>query len=60
MATILKHAQREFKEDPNKIDHYRLYTDISRLKNGIKPKNLNFDLRQLNPGRSNISKVKKM
>jgi len=49
MATILKSDQREFKEDPNKIDNFRLFTDISRAKKGIKPQNLNFDLRQLNP-----------
>jgi uncharacterized cupin superfamily protein len=50
MATILKNDKREFKEDPNKIDKFRLFSDISRKKNGITPKNLNFDLRLLNPG----------
>ncbi|MDR3652993.1 MAG: cupin domain-containing protein [Paludibacter sp.] len=50
MATILKSTQREFKEDANKIDNFRILTDVSRIKNGIKPQNLNFDLRQLNPG----------
>ena len=50
MATILKSREREFKEDPNKIDNFRLFTDISRIKKGINPQNLNFDLRQLNPG----------
>ncbi|MCX6236118.1 MAG: cupin domain-containing protein [Bacteroidia bacterium] len=50
MATILKSNQREFKEDPNKIDNFRLFSDVSRTKKGIKPQNLNFDLRQLNPG----------
>ena len=50
MASILKSANREFKEDPNKIDNFRLMSDISRKKMGISPKNLNFDLRQLNPG----------
>jgi uncharacterized cupin superfamily protein len=49
MATILKADQREFKEDPNKIDHFRLFSDVSRKKQGVNPKNLNFDLRQLNP-----------
>ena len=49
MATILKSAQREFQESPNKIDNYRIFTDLSRLKNGLNPENLNFDLRQLNP-----------
>jgi uncharacterized cupin superfamily protein/uncharacterized protein YbcV (DUF1398 family) len=50
MATIIKSNQREFREDPNKIDHFRLFTDISRKKSGIIPQNLNFDLRLLNPG----------
>jgi Uncharacterized conserved protein, contains double-stranded beta-helix domain len=50
MATILKSSEREFRENPNKIDNFRLFTDISRIKKGINPQNLNFDLRQLNPG----------
>jgi uncharacterized cupin superfamily protein len=49
MATILKPDQREFQESPNKIDNYRIFTDVSRIKKGINPENLNFDLRQLNP-----------
>jgi uncharacterized cupin superfamily protein len=49
MATILKSEQIEFQESPNKIDHYRIFTDVSRIKKGIYPENLNFDLRQLNP-----------
>ena len=49
MATILKSENREFNEDANKIDNFRILTDISRLKNGIKPQYLNFDLKQLNP-----------
>jgi uncharacterized cupin superfamily protein len=50
MATILKSIQREFKENPNKVDHFRIFSDVSIAKTGIKPQNLNFDLRQLNPG----------
>jgi len=49
MATILKADQREFQESPNKIDNFRIFTDISRIKKGVNPENLNFDLRQLNP-----------
>jgi hypothetical protein len=49
MATILKCENREFQEDPNKIDNFRLFSDISRKKKGVSPKNLNFDLRLLNP-----------
>jgi len=50
MATILNSDQREFRESPNKIDHYRIFTDVSRMNKGVNPENLNFDLRQLNPG----------
>jgi uncharacterized cupin superfamily protein len=50
MATILKSSQREFKEHPNRIDPFRLFSDTSVAKSGIKPDNLNFDFRQLNPG----------
>jgi len=49
MATILKSDQRKFQESPNKIDNYRIFTDISRIQKGVNPENLNFDLRQLNP-----------
>ena len=49
MATILKSDQREFKENANKIDNFRLFSDITRLKKGVNPQNLNFDLRLLNP-----------
>lgn len=50
MATVLKYEQREFQETPNKIDPFRIFTDASRAKKGLNPENLNFDLRQLNPG----------
>ena len=50
MATVLKSNEREFKENPNKIDNFRVFSAISRIKKGINPQNLNFDLRQLNPG----------
>jgi uncharacterized cupin superfamily protein len=50
MAAVLKCDKREFREDPNKIDNYRLLSDVTRIKGGIKPENLNFDLRLLNPG----------
>ena len=50
MATIFKSENREFQENPGRIDHFRLFTDASRAKCGIDPKTLNFDLRLLNPG----------
>jgi uncharacterized cupin superfamily protein len=53
MATILKSTEREYKENPNRIDGFRLFSDISREKKGLNPQQLNFDLRQLNPGQYN-------
>lgn len=50
MATILKHNETDFQASPNKIDPYQLLTDVSRSKKKLNPENLNFDLRQLNPG----------
>jgi uncharacterized cupin superfamily protein len=50
MATIFKAEKREFREDSNKIDNFLLFSDVSIKKMGVKPKNLNFDLRLLNPG----------
>lgn len=50
MAAILRQEQREFREEPRKIDNFRLFSDFSRRKAGIDPKNLNFDLRRLDPG----------
>ena len=50
MAKIIKQEERDFQENPNRIDNFRLFTDISRVKKGINPQNLKFDLRQLNSG----------
>lgn len=50
MATIFKSTDREFKENENRIDNFRLFTDVSRIRKGVEPQNLNFDVRQLNPG----------
>jgi Uncharacterized conserved protein, contains double-stranded beta-helix domain len=50
MATVFKSGDRDFQEDKNKADNFRLMTDVSRIRKGVKPQNLNFDLRQLNPG----------
>jgi hypothetical protein len=49
MATILKCEDRNFQADPNKIENFKLYSDVSRKNIGLNPKNLNFDLRILNP-----------
>lgn len=35
MAKILKRTDREFKEDANKIDHFRLFSDTSRTLEGV-------------------------
>lgn len=55
MATIFKADEREFREEPNKIDKFRLFSDVTRKEKGINPENLNFDLRQLNPGQYNAA-----
>ena len=48
MATIFKPEEREFHENANRIDNFKLFTDISRIKKGINPEYLNFDVRKLN------------
>jgi uncharacterized cupin superfamily protein len=50
MATVLKASQRKFEEEKGKLDGFRLCTDRSCAESGVRPKWLNFDLRQLNPG----------
>ncbi len=50
MATIFKSNRREFKEEPGKIDPFRLFSDVSIKQKTGTSENLNFDLRQLNPG----------
>jgi hypothetical protein len=50
MATIFRYEKLEFKEDPDKIDNYRLFTASPGLASVVKSKNLIFDLRLLNPG----------
>jgi uncharacterized cupin superfamily protein len=50
MATIFKKDKIAFKEDPDKIDNFRLVTAAPRLSSVVKSKNLMFDLRLLNPG----------
>ena len=50
MATVLRPGERDFKEVPGKIDNFRVFSDMSRINKGIDPKNLNFDVRRLDPG----------
>ena len=50
MATILRASEQNFIESPNKIDSFRIFTDMSRIEKGLNPENLNFDLRKLSPG----------
>lgn len=53
MATIIRKEERNFQPNPNKIDKFRLFTDISREAKGIRPQFLNFDLRRLDPDQYN-------
>lgn len=50
MATIIKQTEREFQENPGKIDKFRILTDTTRSRKGVNPEYLNFDVRLLNPG----------
>ena len=50
MATIFKSKDRDFRENPGRIDPFRLVSDYSIIDSGLKPRNLNFDLRRLDPG----------
>ena len=49
MATIIKSEERNFSESPNKIDGFKIFTEQSRVMKGVNPKNLNFDIRLLQP-----------
>jgi len=53
MATIIRKEERDFQPNPDKIDGFRLFTDISRERKGISPQYLNFDMRQLTPHQYN-------
>ena len=55
MATIIKKNERDFRSYPNRIDGYRLMSDIAREQKGINPKWLNFDFRQLPPHQYNAA-----
>lgn len=50
MATIFRSSDRKFEENPGRIDKFRLVSDVSISGSGLKPRNLNFDLRRLDPG----------
>ena len=49
MATVFKSEERDFQENPGRIDHFRLVSDFSIINSGLKSQNLNFDLRRLDP-----------
>lgn len=49
MSVVFKRRSRDFKENPGRIDHFRLVSDYSIIDSGLKPENLNFDLRRLDP-----------
>ncbi len=50
MATIFKKSEREFKENPGRMDGFRLMSEIAISAKNAETRNLKFDLRQLNPG----------
>lgn len=55
MATIIKKEERDFQPNPNKIDGFRLLTDMARVKKSINPKYLNFDMCQLDTNECNAA-----
>lgn len=50
MAYILHKSDYNFQPNTNKIEPFRLFTDVTRSKDNIKPTYLDFDVRLLNPG----------
>ena len=50
MARVFKNSDIQFKEDPGRIENYKLFTAFPRLSSLTNSKNLVFDLRLLNPG----------
>ncbi len=50
MATIFKKNERKFKENPGRIDGFRLMSEVSISAKNAETNSLKFDLRQLNPG----------
>ena len=55
MATIIKKEEHDWQPHPNRIDGFRMFTDMARAKAGVEPKWLNFDLRKLPPGEYNAA-----
>lgn len=55
MATIIKNREKNFQPNPNKIDGFRLFTDVARVQSGVNPKWLNFDVRRLDPHQYNAA-----
>ena len=49
MATIIRKEERDFQPHPERMDGWRLMTDMSRQKQGLNPQYLNFDMRELPP-----------
>lgn len=53
MATIIRKEERDYRPNPDRIDGFRLLTDLSRQKRGVEPRYLNFDVRRLDPQQCN-------
>lgn len=50
MAVIFKSEERRFEENPGRTDKFRLMSDVSITGKRLETRNLNFDMRRLNPG----------
>lgn len=55
VRTVVRKEERDYKPYPNRIDGFRLLSDVSREKHGLNPKWLNFDFRSLPPGECNAA-----
>ncbi|MBQ9641237.1 MAG: cupin domain-containing protein [Bacteroidaceae bacterium] len=55
MARIIRKSERDYQPHPNRIDGFRLLTDMSRQHKGLSPQYLNFDMRKLPPHEYNAA-----
>jgi len=49
MSTIIKSKELEFLDNKSSVDNFRIQTAVPRLSQLVKSKNIEFDIRKLNP-----------
>lgn len=55
MATIIRKEERDYQPHPERMDGWKLMTDMSRQKRLLTPQYLNFDMRELPPRQYNAA-----